>query len=210
MKLHTFSAAPNAQRIDLLLREKSIELDVVEVNIRAGEQLRPEYRAMNPNCDVPMLELADGTCISQIPAIALYLEEVFPEVPLFGTSSEQRATTVMWDHLCTDNGLWAVGEVLRNSSERMVDRALVGPHNYAQTPALVERGRRRTRNFFADMDQRLRFNDYVAGEFFSMADITLWVVCGFAGWIKEPIDDRWSALLDWKARVDERPAFQTE
>ena len=208
MKLYTYSAAPNPQRIELLIREKQLEIPRAYVDLSKGEQLLPEYRAKNPNCDVPMLELDDGTCISQVPAIAAYLEDKFPAHPVFGHTAEQRALVTMWEHLCCSNGFLAVGDILRNTAKGMKDRALVGPHNYAQIPELAERGRLRLQNFYDDMNTRLATVPYMVGDFFSFADITAWVTCNFAGWIKQRIPEHHQHLLDWHARVGARPAFQ--
>ncbi|MBR9909634.1 MAG: glutathione S-transferase [Gammaproteobacteria bacterium] len=210
MKLYTYSIAPNPQRIELAIAEKQIEIARVQVDLKKGEQLSAAYKQKNPHCDVPMLELPDGTCISQVPAIASYLEETFPARPLFGSTAKQKAQVIMWEHLCAIDGLQAVGEVLRNTAKAMENRAMVGPHNYAQVPALAERGRARARNFFADLDKRLQGSEYVAGDFFSMADITAWVTCNFAGWIKEFMPAECSALQAWHQRLALRPAFNSE
>ena len=156
MKLYTFPGAPNPLRVHLLIAEKGLEMETEVVDLTTQQQLTPEYRQKNPNCDVPMLELDDGRCVSQVPAIMLYLEQRFPSPPLYGDTSEAVAQTVMWEHLMATNGLGAVAEVLRNSSKAMVDRALVGSHDYEQIPALVVRGRKRTRDFFGDLNARLK------------------------------------------------------
>ena len=207
MKLYTFSAAPNPQRIELLLREKQLQIPFVTVDLGKSEQLLPEYRAKNPNCDVPMLELDDGSCISQVPAIAGYLEDRFPARPVFGNSAEQRARAVMWEHLCAINGFSAVADILRNTSRSMRDRGLVGPHNYAQIPELAERGRQRLHHFFDDMNTRLESVPYIAGDYFSFADITAWVTCNFAGRVKETIPEQHRNMQDWYTRMGSRPAI---
>src|SRR5690606_11081311 len=174
MKLYTYPGAPNPLRVDLVIAEKAIDLESVVVDIAAGEQLSADYRRKNPNCDVPMLELPDGTCISQVPAVMYYLEQCYPEHPLYGTSEEQTALAMMWEHLAFQNGILAVADVLRNTSKAMPNRALVGPHDYPQLPELAERSRLRVGHYFADLDARLAETEYVAGDFFSVADITAW------------------------------------
>lgn len=208
MKLHTFPGAPNPTRIDLLLAEKNLELPTVTVDLTRQEQLTPAYRAKNPSCDVPMLELDDGTCISQVPALALYLDSLHPEPPLYGETPEQRAVIMMWEHLMFHNGLLAAADVLRNTSKGLANRALVGPHDYEQIPALAERGRQRVRDFYADLDARCQRHEYVAGDTFSMADITAWVSCNFAARVKEPMDPEHEALRRWHETLSRRPAFE--
>lgn len=207
MKLYTFPGAPNPLRVDLALAEKNLQLTKETIDLTSGQQLLDQYRSKNPNCDVPMLDLDDGACISQVPAICLYLEGLYPDISLYGGSLEDRAKTIMWEHLCFQNGLQAVGDILRNTSKDMANRALVGPHDYTQIPALAERGRKRTRNFFEDLNTRLSSNDYVAGDFFSMADITAWVTCNFATWVKEGFSTEHPALRLWHDKLAKRPAF---
>ena len=208
MKLYTFPGAPNPLRVHLFLAEKGLELETVTVDLTKQEQLSSAYRAKNPNCDVPMLELADGTCISQVPAIMHYLENLHPAPSLYGTTSEKVALATMWEHLMAIRGLDAVAEVLRNKSAAMENRALVGPHDYEQIPALVERGRQRTRNFFNDLNSRLAESEYIAGSAFTVADITGWVSVNFAGWVKEYPRENHVALNRWYDRLADRPAFQ--
>ena len=98
--------------------------------------------------------------------------------------------------------------VLRNSSRAMQGRPLVGPHNYDQIPALVDRGRQRVRNFFNDFNGRLAQSDYLAGDFFSMADITGYVMCNFARWIKEQPGEEHVHLRAWQDKISQRPAVE--
>ncbi|MBL4783283.1 MAG: glutathione S-transferase [Porticoccaceae bacterium] len=206
MKLYDFPKAPNPRRVNIYLAEKGIDIERVSVDLFKGEQLSPEYRAKNPACDIPMLELDDGTCISQIRGICRYFEESSPSPSLSGGSAQEKAAVEMWDHLAFMNGLLAVAEVFRNSAEGFADRAVVGPHNYEQLPGLAERGAKRLQNFYTDFDQRLADNEYVAGNFYSLADITTLVTCDFAKWVKEDIPANCSHLQAWYDKVSQRPA----
>jgi len=206
MKLYDFPKAPNPRRVNIFLAEKGIEVPRVPLDLLKGEQLTAEYRAKNPACDIPMLELDDGTCISQIRGICRYFEETYPEPALLGKTPSEKAMVEMWDHLAFMNGLLAVAEVFRNTATGFKDRAVVGPHDYPQIPALAERGKQRVQNFFADFDQRLGASEYVAGNFFSVADITTLVTCDFAKWIKTEIPAHCGDLRRWYARVSQRPA----
>lgn len=207
MKLYTFPGAPNPLRVHLFIAEKGIDIPRETVDLTSQKQLTAEYRHKNPNCDVPMLELSGGVCISQVPAVMMYLERRFPQPPLYGESDESMAQAIMWEHLMAINGLGAVGDVLRNTSPAMANRAVVGPHNYEQIPALAERGRLRTRNFFDDLNSRLTTSEFVAGDVFTVADITAWVSVSFAAWVKESPDERHGALQHWYQRLEARPAF---
>lgn len=208
MQLYDFPKAPNPRRINIFLAEKGIDIPRVTVDLMQRQQLTPEYRAKNPACDVPMLELDDGTCISQIRGIQRYFEETHPNPPLLGSTPVQKACVEMWDHLAAMNGLMAVAEAFRNTTPGFAERAVVGPHGYPQIAQLAERGKARLQNFFADFDQRLTDNEYVAGDFYSVADITTLVTCDFAGWIKTSIPDNCPHLQAWYKRVAQRPAVQ--
>lgn len=206
MKLYDFPKAPNPRRVNIYLAEKGISVARVPVDLFKGEQLTAEYRAKNPACDIPMLELDDGTCISQIRGICRYFEETHPNPPLLGNTPAEKASVEMWEHLAFMNGLLAVAEVFRNTATGFKDRAVVGPHNYPQIPALAERGAQRLQDFFADFDQRLAKTAYVAGDFYSLADITTLVTCDFAKWIKAEIPASCTHLKNWYAKVSQRPA----
>ncbi|HBD13145.1 MAG TPA: glutathione S-transferase [Porticoccaceae bacterium] len=208
MKLYDYPQAPNPRRVNIFLAEKGIEVERVTIDLMQREQLNPEYQRKNPACDVPMLELDDGTCISQIRGIVHYFEAAHPEIPLLGSSPREKGLVEMWEHLAFMNGLLAIAEVFRNTAKGFADRAVVGPHNYPQSAELAERGARRVPNFFKDFDKRLADNEYVAGDFYSMADITTLVSCDFAKWIKAEIPEECGNLRAWYDRVSERPAVK--
>lgn len=208
MKLYDYPQAPNPRRVNIFLAEKGISVARVPIDLMKGEQLTPEYRAKNPACDIPMLELDDGTCISQIRAICRYFEDIHPATPLLGSTSAQKALCEMWEHLAFMNGLLAVAEVFRNTAKGFANRAVVGPHGYPQSAELAERGRARVANFFTDFDQQLKGREYIAGDFYSMADITTLVTCDFAKWIKAGIPAECTRLQAWYERIAARPAVQ--
>lgn len=208
MKLYDYAQAPNPRRVNIFLAEKGIEVDRVHVDLLKQEQLQAEYRAKNPACDVPMLELDDGTCISQIRGITHYFEAAYPDTPLLGRTPTEKGLVEMWEHLAFVDGLLAVAEVFRNTAKGFADRAVVGPHNYPQSGELAERGALRLPNFFKDFDRQLANNDYVAGDTFSLADITTLVTCDFAKWIKSSIPDDCQHLQAWYDKVNERPSVK--
>lgn len=206
MKLYDFPQAPNPRRVNIYLAEKGIEVERVPIDLFKGEHMTAEYMAKNPACDIPMLELDDGTCISQIRGICRYFEESQPEPPILGSTPTEKALVEMWEHLAFMNGLLAVAEVFRNTADGFKGRAVVGPHNYEQLAGLAERGALRLQNFYKDFDKRLAESEYVAGGFYSMADITTLVVCDFAKWIKQSIPTECSHLQAWYDKISQRPA----
>ncbi len=208
MKLYTFPGAPNPRRVAIFMSEKGIDIPTVNVDLMKQEQLEPAFRAKNPNCDVPALELDDGTCLSQVNAVCRYLEAIYPENPLYGTRPEQIAQIEMWNHLCFFNGLHSVAEVLRNSPKWPEGRALTGPYDYRKIPELMARGKQRVSDFFSDIDNHLADSEYFVGGEFSMADITALAAVDFTKWVRIEIPDTHQHLLRWYALVSERPSVK--
>jgi glutathione S-transferase len=208
MKLYDSASSPNPRRVRIFLAEKGIEVERVRVNLAAGEQFSAAYRAINPRSTVPTLVLDDGTAISEVPAICRYIEEIHPTPPLLGTAAKDKAIMTMWERRVEFDGFFAVVEALRNSVSFFKDRAVVGPHNYGQIPALAERGRARTLNFYRDLDQRLAESPFVAGERFSIADITAVVTVDFATKrINLPAPEECAALKRWYDVISARPSM---
>lgn len=189
------------------MAEKGIDLEKVIVNIREGEQFNDEFKAINPHCTVPVLELDDGSRISSIDAINRYLEEKYPETPLFGNSPEERAQINDWCHYINVNGFMAVAEALRNSAPRLAHRAITGPRDVEQIAELAERGRQRVVYFFEDLDKQLEGQEFVVGNGYSVADIGALVVVDFAtGMAKIEMPDGLDNLKRWHEAVSARPS----
>ncbi|HLI11877.1 MAG TPA: glutathione S-transferase [Alphaproteobacteria bacterium] len=206
MKLYDYRPAPSPRRLRIFMAEKRIEIPTVQIDLRRGEQFSESFRAVNPQCTVPVLELDDGTVISEITAICRYLEETHPTPPLLGRDAKERALVAMWDHRMELEGFYAVAEAFRNSTPGFKGHALTGPQGYEQIPALVERGKARVKQFFQVLDQRLAECEYVAGARFSVADITAMTSVDFAGWVKLGIPDDHTNLKRWHAAVSARPS----
>jgi glutathione S-transferase len=207
MKLYQSSSSPNSRRIRILLAEKGLSVPLVSVDLGKGEQRADAYRAINPRGVVPTLVLDDGTSIGEVPVIGRYLDDVHPEVPLFGNTSVEKALIAMWDRRVEQEGFASVMDSIRNKAPGLKGRAVAGPHDYEQITALVDRGSQRVRNLFADVDARLAKSTYVVGEQFSVADITLLVTIDFAAKaIEVPVPDQLHALKRWYQAVSSRPS----
>jgi glutathione S-transferase len=157
MKFYDCTTAPSPRRVRIFLAEKGTSVPTVQVDLRNGEQFSPAFRAINPDCTVPVLELDSGITITDIIAICRYFEELYPDPPLMGRNAEERASNagrIEW------NGLYAAMEAFRNSTPGFKGRALPGPEPYEQIPALAERGRARIQHFFAWLDARLPDNEF--------------------------------------------------
>lgn len=202
MKLYTCTWAPSPRRVSLYLAAKGIELEEVEVDLRAGEHLKPGFAAMSPDCTVPVLALEDGGFIWESTAIRRYLEALFPDPPMFGRNARERADVDQWTDWVFGHGMLAVMEAFRNAQPGFVDHALPGHRPVAQIPALAERGRERYKHFLDDLNARLAEHDYVAGAVFSVADIDARVTIEFAQRaIKLEPGAEHAALADWLARL---------
>jgi glutathione S-transferase len=206
IKLYHAQASPNSRRVRMFLAEKGISLPLVSVDLAGGEQHGDAYRDINSRRVVPTLVLEDGTAIGEVLAIWRYLEEAYPATPLLGTTPKEKALVTMWERRAELEGFAAVMEGVRNAAQKLVGRAIAGPHDYAQIPELVERRKRRVANFYRDMDARLVESPCVAGENFSAADITTLVTVDFATRALDmPIPGESTALRRWYDAVAARP-----
>ena len=182
MKLYTYDGAPNPARLGMFMQYKGITLDTTQVNLGTEEQLGDAYRAIVPEATVPALILDDGSVLCAVIAIAHYLESHFPDRPLLGQSAEERAHVLNWNQRLFSEIFAAAADAFRNGHPNYADRALPGPANVAQLPALVERGRTRLTAGFAMINERLAESAFLAGENFSFADIDLLAAIDFAKW----------------------------
>lgn len=205
MKLFDSAAAPSPRRLRIFIAEKGLDIPRVNIDLAKGEQFTAEFRAKNPRCTVPTLELDDGTCLWDSLAICEYLEAIYPEPPLLGANPVERAQVVMWYQRMEADGFNAVAEVLRNASPGFRDRALPGTESIAQIPALAERGRQRMQSFYRAMNERLAESEQVAGPGFSLADIQLLCIIDFGtGWGRMPVPADLADLLAWHQRISAR------
>lgn len=205
--LYDCATAPSPRRARILLAEKGIAHDTVQIDLRAGEQLGEAYRQINPQCTVPAMRTDEGTILSDNAAIAAYLEARYPQPPLMGVTPQDKAEIASWQWRIEFDGLMAVAEALRNSSPAMVDRALPGPVNYSQIPQLAVRGLARLQQFFVDLDRQLANREFIAAQQFSIADITAVVVVDFARVVKVRPGEQHPNLLRWRSAMALRPAM---
>ncbi len=208
MKLYQSDASPNSRRVRIFLAEKAISMPIVPVDLGAKEQLSGAYAAINPRRVVPTLVLEDGTAIGEVPAILRYLEEIHPDPPLLGATPTAKALVTMWERRAELEGFASVMEAVRNAVPGLKNRAIAGPHDYDQIPALVERSKQRVRNFYADFDIRFAEVPFVAGDEFSVADITAVVTVDFATKAAGlPIRAEHAALKRWYDAVSTRASM---
>jgi glutathione S-transferase len=207
MKLYHSASSPNSRRVRIFLAEKELSIRLVAVDLGKGEQHSDAYRAINPRRVVPTLVLEDGTAIGEVPAICRYIEETHPTPPLLGESAKEKAQVVMWERRAELEGFAAVMEAIRNAAPGLKGRAIAGPHDYAQIAELAERSKLRLKNFFADFNARLGEVSFVAGDRFSVADITTLVTVDFAAKaINFSVPDDHRSLKRWYDAISSRPS----
>jgi glutathione S-transferase len=205
LKLYQPSGSPNSRRMRIFLAEKGLKIPLIPVDLGKGEQHSEAYRAINPRRVVPTLVLEDGTAIGEVPAILRYLEEIYPQNPLHGETAKERALITMWERRAEQEGFASVMEAIRNTASALKGRAIAGPHDYDQIPALVDRSKLRVKNFLADLDARLQEARFVGGEHYSIADITALVTVDFAAKaINVPLPDEHAAVRRWYELVSKR------
>jgi glutathione S-transferase len=209
MKYYDYLNAPSPRKVRLFIAEKGLDIPTQQVNLRSREQFRPDFLAKNPSGGVPLLELDDGTCLSESLAICHYLEQRFPQPNLMGLDAREQALVLMWNDIQTYEGYLGIQEVLRNGHEAFKDRALGGPVPYAQIPQLAERGRKRAEVYFDRLEARLEASPFIATARFTYADIVGYVYLGFAvrSLGHDPVATR-PALKRWSETVAARPAIK--
>ncbi|MBX3621461.1 MAG: glutathione S-transferase [Rhizobacter sp.] len=205
--LYDCATAPSPRRARIVLAEKGVVHETVQIDLRQGEQLGDAYRQVNPQCTVPALRTDEGLLLTDNAAIAAYLEARFPEPPLMGVTPAEKAEIASWQWRIEFEGLMAIAEALRNSSPAMANRALPGPVDYPQIPELAQRGLARVQHFFTVLDAHLAGREFIAADRFSIADITAVVAVDFARVVKVKPGEQHPQLQRWRAGMAQRPSM---
>ena len=205
--LYDCATAPSPRRARILLAEKGITHATVQVDLRHGEQLGEAFRRINPQCTVPALQTDEGAVLTDNAAITTYLEAVHPEPALLGRTPLEKAEIASWNWRIEFEGFLAIAEALRNGSPALANRALPGPKDYAQIPELAQRGLARAQDFFGALDARLQGREFIAGDRFSVADITAVVAVDFARVVKIKPGEQHPHLQRWRAAMALRPSM---
>ncbi|MAS24111.1 MAG: glutathione S-transferase [Oceanospirillaceae bacterium] len=201
MKLYSAAKAPNPRRILMFLAEKGItDVEVVNLDLAAGDNLHEDFRAKNPLAKVPVLELDDGTCISECGAIYRYLEELKPEPALLGSDIKEKAIIEMWERRAEISFMSAVGQCFQHSTGFFKDR---------MTPIAVwgEESGQLARRFLPVLEAQLSNHAYLAGDEFSAADISAFCALEFAKVVGiRPDAEEFPALVSWQQKIKQRPS----
>ncbi|SHO57516.1 glutathione S-transferase family protein [Vibrio quintilis] len=202
MKIYEMSVLPNCQRVSLFLKEIGVEVARVEINVRQGDNLNSDYQRKSVNGKVPMLELDDGTTISESLAICSYFDEsVKNDKALFGTGAKEKAQVEMWQRIVEFQGLQMVSFAFRHIKAIYQDRENC-------VAAWGEEAKQRAVSFLSQLNDRLAESEYIAGDRFTVADITAFVFFGMAHNAMEIPVEHHPYLLRWQQMIAARPAFQ--
>ncbi len=200
MKLYDFKGAPNPKRVRMYLAEKSIDIARVDVNLVAGETRSPEFLAKNPLGALPVLELDDGTHVTESLAIIEYLEELHPEPPMLGRTPLERLRTRELERIAELGVLLRVAVILWNTHPFFA-RSIP----QAEAPALHAK-KQLERTLFV-LDQRIGESPFVAGAAPSIADCTLYSALWFAHSMGLDLElARWPNLARWHTEFRQRPS----
>jgi len=210
MKLYDCAAAPNPRRARIFIAEKGISIPKIQVDIIAGENMKEEFRSINPRGLLPVLELDDGTRLDETMAICRYLEELYPEPALLGTTALERAQVECLQRKMEFDGMIAASEVFRNntSNDSFSYRSMPGTDEISAIDGLVARGRATLRQFFYWLEHYLKDSRFIVGERFTMADITALCAVDFAKWVQIEIPQHNVHTLRWFDEVSSRPSAQ--
>ncbi len=197
MKLYNLSAGLNPRRVRIFLAEKGVDVPFVEVDMTKHENATPEYLAKNPMGKMPVLELDDGTYISESTAICRYIEALHPEPNLFGNDPLEAAQIEMWDRRMELDMAVPVMHAFQHGSPFWEGR-LTQVKDYSEVVSET------IRKNMAWLDEELGGRDYVAGDRYTIADITLQCSLIIAKAIGIRFDDH-ANLTEWFGRVTSRP-----
>jgi glutathione S-transferase len=195
----------------MFILEKRMDLPEIE---EVGDQSRlsdirltDNYVKIWPHALAPMLETDDGLRIGEAMAICRFLEDEHAEPNLMGRDGREKARIEMWERRAYDEGMVGAAEAFRNAHPAFIDRGLPGSlEPVAQIPALAERGRGRVSRFYRKFDEQLKENRFVAGDQFTVADITALCSVDFAKFVGIPVPQDCPSLARWHEEVGARPA----
>ncbi len=200
MKLFDGGRAPNPRRVRVFLAEKGIELPLVQVDMSAFEHRQHEVASRNPLRRLPVLELDDGTILTESVAICRYFEEIQPEPALFGEGAVGKAKVEMWQRRLELNLLFAVAHAFRHTHPAMKEWEV------PQVPEWGEANRPKVLEFLKFLDTELEKREFAAGETYSIADITGLVALDFLRPARIAIPAELTNVRRWHNAIAGRPS----
>lgn len=204
MKIYDYPGFPNPLRVRIALAEKGLTDHVAfeTVDVPAGAHKKPDFLAKNPSGAVPVLELDDGTMIAECTAITEFLDHQDGDQTLTGRDAKERAVIHMMQRRAEDGVLDAVAAYFHQATDGL------GPEiEGEQCPEWGHRQRNKAVDGMRYLDKVLRTRDYIAGDRFTVADITAFAGLAFAGFAKIDVPAELDALKAWQDRVAARPSI---
>jgi glutathione S-transferase len=202
MLLYHDPRAPNPRRVRIFLAEKNVAYDTIEVLIADSAHQTAEFRRKNPISLLPVLEFPDGRILRESMAICRYLEELYPEPNLFGADAWERAQIEMWNRHAEFELLWPISQVFRNTHAFWVGRI-------KQAPEFGEIMREQVAARFDWLEEELGRRPYMAGQRFTVADITALCAIDFGKVSNIRLRaETHPNLVAWHNRVSERPSVK--
>ncbi|MEM8813406.1 MAG: glutathione S-transferase family protein [Pseudomonadota bacterium] len=200
MRLYDGGRALNPRRVRIFLAEKGIDVPKVDIDVMAGDQRSPEIVALNPMMRVPILVLDDGTVISESIAICRYFEEIQPDPPLMGRDPVDKARVEMWNRQMELDLGYAILAVARHGHPALK------PIEPIQLADWSDLNRKKIPDLLAFLDRELANKEFIAGDAYTIADITALCMLDFMKITKIPVPDHHTNLLRWRKSVSERPS----
>lgn len=192
-------AGSNTKRVRMYLAEKGLEIPRVNVEFSKMEHRTSEFRKINPMAALPVLKLEDGTYLSESYAICRYLEELHPEPPLFGATPKERAIIEMWNRRIELDVASYVTSFVKHQQPFFAEVL-------TQVPEYVGACRKDALKKFDWLDADMAGRDYIAGNAFSVVDITAYARIGTGKHVGLFFTDDHPNLLRWWERIEQRPS----
>jgi glutathione S-transferase len=200
MKIYDFALAPNPRRLRIFVAEKGLKIPIEQVDIFTGQNRTPEMLAKNPAGGLPVLELDDGSHLAESVAICRYIEGLHPEPNLMGKDSREQAEIEMWNRRVELGLLSAAGRAFQHTNELFKARL-------KQMPEYGETQREATKQQLQWLDAQIGNKPFLAGDRFTIADITAEVAVDFAAQAAGvPLDPALKNLTRWHQSVSSRPS----
>jgi glutathione S-transferase len=200
MRLYDSKLAPNPRRARIFLAEKGISVPTEQIDIAAHQHKTPEYATINPFQRMPALVLDDGTIITESIAICRYFEMLHPEPPLFGVGPKDSALVEMWNRRAEINFFANVAAVFRHTHPAMKELEV------PQVPAWADANRPRVAWFLEMLDGELANREFIAGDRYTVADITMQVAVDFMKPARLAMPEGVANVKRWHVAVSARPS----
>ena len=201
MKLYEFAGAPNPRKVRVYINEKGIDVPPESVDILTGQNRSPEFLKKNPLGGLPVLELDDGSHLTESLAIIEYLEEIHPEPPMLGRTPLERARVREAERIAEIGVLSNVGTIFQHTHPFFAGRV-------KQSPDAADNARPRLQAALKVLDGRLAKHKFVAGDAPTIADCTLLAALDFAAFSGIELDPALRNVHRWYEEFKQRPSAQ--